>query len=110
MLTRHQNPNDWDTSDPEKVKQSQEDLDRLMAERNNVMINLMSTTQGRRWVYDFLNQTHIFSTAFTPGPDGARFTDFKLGEQNVGLKLYAALETACPELCSQMIEEANHAF
>ena len=65
---------------------------------------VMSHSVGRAWMYDFLEQCHIFHTAFT-GDNNA--TNFALGEQSMGLRLLASLMQVCPDDYLLMTREAN---
>lgn len=72
-------------------------------ERKGVVIGLMSSASGRKWVWDWLAHCHCFST---PWAGVAATTDFNCGEQNIGLQLLGEVIAAAPDQYIQMMREA----
>lgn len=78
---------------------------RLAADRRaSVTRSVMSTTEGREWMWDLLASCHIFATTFTPDPHQAAFSE---GERNAGLRLLADIMLNCPDQFIQAQREAN---
>lgn len=77
-----------------------------LAERNRgeVLISLMATNNGRKFVWDWLESLHIFGTPVDP--DTHR-TYFLLGEQNAGKRLLDSILQWCPDQFIQAMREAN---
>jgi hypothetical protein len=69
-----------------------------------VVRNLMSTVEGRAWVWRFLGQCHIFSSSFT---GEALSSAFREGERNVGQRLLNQVTDTCPDEYIQAMREAN---
>ena len=62
---------------------------------------LMAQPAFRRFVWDLLEKTHVFSTSFT----GNSETFFKEGERNIGLKVFLRLQEHDPEGYALMAKE-----
>lgn len=63
---------------------------------------LMSTVDGRRYIWLRLSSMHIFSSTFTTN---ALTSAFQEGERNVGLQLYAEVTRFAPQAVFQMMVE-----
>ena len=72
--------------------------------RAEVVANLMSTTQGREWLWDILSNCQIFSSTFTGDP---LTTAFNEGKRAMGLSLLATVLTTCPDQYITAQREAN---
>jgi len=69
----------------------------------NVIRTICSTEQGRRFLWDQLDQCSIFTAIYPSHPNlGA-----VLGERNVGLRLLALVTEFCPAMFIKMMEETN---
>ncbi len=68
-----------------------------------VVRTLMSTVDGRRYMYLELQSTHIFSTTFT---GDALISAFREGERNVGLKRLNAIQRLAPRDFMLMLTES----
>ena len=64
---------------------------------------LMGDVRGRRFVWRYLSECGVFKTSFT----GNSTTFFNEGARNMGLKLMADINDACPELYQVMVSEAR---
>lgn len=74
------------------------------AARRNFIKAIMSQYDGRAWMHELLAQCHVFHTSFSAGaPD---ITAFRLGEQNIGLQLFATVVNDCPTEYVLMMQEA----
>lgn len=71
----------------------------------DIVVGILSTFDGRAWLYGKLEACHIFSTSYDP--DSARNTDFRLGEQNIGLRLLEEITRANPDSYVLMIKEGK---
>ena len=71
--------------------------------RRETVQTLMSTMQGRQWVFERLTLCHVFASSFSIN---ALEAAFKEGERNVGLQLLNDVMT-CPDEYLQMMREAN---
>lgn len=79
-----------------KVKDRQRELDATIKA-------LMSHQPGREWVWDHLSACGLYRMSAHAGD--AHMTYFHEGERNVGLRLLAQLQRACPELYATMTKE-----
>lgn len=96
----------FDTSDKEQVNKARKRSARTRADRLEFVKASMSFEQGRAWFYDLLVSCHLFHNPFVAGgEDGARATDFKLGEFNIGLRALDDIQTAAPQDYIKMINE-----
>lgn len=64
---------------------------------------LMSSKQGRRWVWNFLGEAGVFRSSFT----GNSETFFKEGKRAMGLMVLSEISTHCPEMYVLMQTEAR---
>lgn len=70
----------------------------------DVIKNLMSTMQGRRWLYSKLDAWRVFSTPFVPAD--AHGTSFFAGIQACGHSLLDDIIRSSPEDFGLMLQEA----
>lgn len=68
------------------------------------LARLLAEPVGRRWLYQKLEECHIYSTSFTTNALAMAFNE---GERNVGLRLVAELTAASPENYLQMLKEVE---
>lgn len=64
---------------------------------------VMSTEEGRRFMWVLLSDSNVFSCSFTQDP---YLTAFKEGCRNFGLQVFEGLHRVCPELYALMAGEA----
>lgn len=62
---------------------------------------VLSSAQGRRFMWRYLNGCGLFESSFT----GNSTTFFKEGERNVGLRLMADINDSNPDAYVSMIKE-----
>lgn len=70
-----------------------------------VIRTLMSTPDGRRFVWLELSECHVFEPSIQFGPDGDRATCFLEGQRSRGIKLQKAAAFQCPQQYIQMTTE-----
>ena len=63
--------------------------------------SLMSTESGRRFVARLMDIAGIHRCSFT----GNSTTFFNEGRREVGIRVYAEIQIACPELYTKMLDE-----
>jgi len=74
-----------------------------MRELDDVKI-VMSTENGRRFLWRHLVESGIYVCSYTPGQQSDH-TAFREGQRNSGLRLMEELQQASPELFLTMMEE-----
>jgi hypothetical protein len=79
-----------------KDLESQQQIDDLIA--------VMSTTQGRRFVWRLLSEAGVYRTSFSCD---VALMSFNEGKRNVGLELLNELVSNCHSSYLKMVEEAN---
>ena|SRR5690348_16905418 len=92
----------FDANDPEQVRKRQSKANRREKANRDVLANLLSTPDGRAWVWGWLESTHVFAVSFDPDPYVSAFRE---GERNVGLRLISQVTTVAPEAYIQMMRE-----
>lgn len=89
-----------------KAQEADRDKERerqLTVERDDTQW-LMSTIQGRRFVWAQLSDAGVFRTSFT----GNSETFFKEGQRDIGLRLLGKIMRHTPEAFSTMMAENNN--
>ena len=95
----------YDASLRKDVRRMEKESAQAEANRIAYTKTIMRDRFGRRWMYDLLLRCHIWSTPFAMGqPDG---TAFRLGEQNIGLQVFADVMKAAPDDYVLMMNEAS---
>jgi len=95
----------FNAADPTEVEKQTKKAARFRNARAQVLTNLMSTVEGRAWVYDLLAFCDVFGNPFIQGSvDG---TAFNLGQQNVGKMILDEINAAAPDRYIPMIREAK---
>lgn len=78
---------------------------KLIEDQNRgVVVELMSTTNGRAWIWRKLELAHMFDDPFTGDPYGEAY---RKGERNAGLALLAEIMSFCPDQFILAMREAN---
>ena len=67
-------------------------------------VAVMNTPAGRRFVWGLLADTHMFHSSYRFGGP-VEDAVFREGERNIGLQLFARLQTVCPDLYARMVGE-----
>lgn len=94
----------FSAADRKDIRRAEKAARQVERERQDVMIGIMSSTSGRKWVHDFLASCQCFTTTFQPDPLGMAFAE---GRRAVGLQVLADVMQACPDLYTLMMREAN---
>lgn len=95
----------FDANDSVAIAQAEKDAARLRSKRLRVVEAIMSTEDGRAWMYDFLGMDcHVFAenTMRDTQERNGRFE----GERGVGLRLLDQIMMAAPESFWVMRKEA----
>jgi len=66
---------------------------------------LMERKQGRRFIWRLLDAAGVFRTSFHAT---AMIMAFNEGQRNYGIRLFSQVQTACPELYTVMLKEAQN--
>lgn len=92
-----------DLSDPASVKERGRKVKIVAAGHRLVIRQIMSSVEGRAWIWNLLSRCHVYSTSFS---SNALSMAFQEGERNIGLIINAEV-TAKPlyELYQQMVKE-----
>lgn len=91
-----------DLGDEAQVKARTKKVKLKASEADEVLAQLMSRPEGRRWLYSVLEMCHIFHTPFSDNPTQMAFN---VGVQNVGIRLTGDVARAAPELYLLMLKE-----
>src|SRR5258705_8239221 len=94
----------YDASDRKSIRKAEKAARLADRARQEVIVNLMSTTFGRAWLWDILTSCHVFAQTFSPDP---LMTAFSEGRRAVGLALLADVMSACPDQYITAAREAN---
>jgi hypothetical protein len=94
-------------SDRKSIRRKEKAARLAEVSRAAVITEVMSTIQGRQWLWDLLGNCHIFSTTFNPEPSISAFQE---GQRNVGLFLLADIMAHCPDQYIQAMRESNERY
>lgn len=94
----------YNAGEPKHVKAARKAAREAQRDQDTFLQTIMSSTVGRRWMYDKLVGCHIFSTSHT---GNALNTAFAEGERNIGLGFLNDIMQACPDYYIVMMREAN---
>jgi len=95
---------DYNASDTRQIKAAIKQAKTDRALDDGVLTMVMTTPNGRAWMWRHLSRCHAFATPYTNDNNA---TNFRCGEQNIGLELIADLLRACPDQFIFMMREAN---
>lgn len=84
-----------------KVEQRRDDQKRKREAAGEDMKLIMSTKEGRRFVWEILEFCGVYRSSFT----GNSETFFKEGQRNVGLMLLGKIHEHCPDGFTTMLKE-----
>ncbi len=105
-MTDLNRPGATDLSDPKQIEEREKALKLRAIQDKRVICELLSTISGRSWVWRLLESTHMLSTSFS---GDAMTMAFREGERNIGLRLWADIESASPELLAKTMMERGNA-
>jgi hypothetical protein len=66
--------------------------------------SVLSTVQGRRFVWKYLEKCGVYTTSFSESPHRTMFLE---GQRNIGLMLMADINAADPYLYVKMMNESK---
>lgn len=91
----------YDAGDAEQVRERQKDSKQREATRIAGLRLVMSSREGRAWVWGLLEKCHPFQTSFR----GNSQTFFLEGEANIGLQVFAEIRKHCMDQYTLMEKE-----
>ncbi len=91
-------------ADRKSIRRREKQAQIADAQRAAVITNVMSTVEGRHWLWDILASCHCFSTTFN---GDALTSAFAEGQRAVGLSILANIMLACPDQYLQAQRESN---
>jgi hypothetical protein len=94
----------FNASDPEQVAKKRRTAGRKNKADQNIVKGVMSSKEGRAWMFGVLDACHIYSTSFT---GDALTSAFREGERNIGLKLIGSVTRSAPDEYALMLKESN---
>lgn len=97
---------DYNAANPAHVSKAKEAEESARERELNDVRFVMSSKEGRRFFDRYQRLTHMHETSFT----GNNTTFFNEGERNIGLKLMADVNEACPELLIELMKEKLEIF
>lgn len=96
----------YDAGDPRDVKAAIKSAQRWDDKRDRVILTVMGTEDGRRWIREHLELAHVGTNPFNS--DALKMA-FSCGELNVGQRFMADVMNAAPKEYMLMMAEANPA-
>lgn len=90
-------------SDSQQVKNAKRSEESKRNQELNDVEFVLSTPQGRRFLWRLLGVCHVFKTSFT----GNSTTFFNEGKRDVGLRLLGDINEASPDSYLKMMQEAK---
>jgi len=97
----------YDASDPEQVNKARKKAARELKEHLDYTLHIMSTPQGRKWIFKLLQACKKWDNAGFISQGNPHFAYFYLGEQNVGKYLTDDLDKVALAEQALMIKEAQ---
>lgn len=94
----------FDAGDERDVRKRKRETKNARFLRIETLKTIMSTPNGRQWIWWLLGETHISGTSYSDIPSRMAFME---GERNVGLKLFAELQKHCSGDYAKMVNEAQ---
>jgi hypothetical protein len=94
-----------DTSNPEVVNQKERQAQRKKERKEKVLIDLLSTTQGREFVSDFLVECDVFGSPIVRHDPHGTYSN--IGMQNAGKWWLDQIFKICPDKYPKMLKEAQ---
>jgi len=97
---------EYNAANPEHVGQAKREMvDQRERELMDIQF-VMSSKEGRRFFDRYQRICHAHETSFT----GNNTTFFNEGERNIGLRMLADVNEACPELYIELLKEKFEEF
>ena len=95
----------YNAADPKQVNEARKKAARSKKEELDFTAAIMSTPQGRRWMFDLLNTCKTFTNPVVAGDP--YYTYHNIGEQNIGKKLLQDVNDSAPAEYVLMMKEAK---
>ena len=93
----------YDASDPQQVNNARKKAGRVKYQSEHVVKTILSTPEGRTWMYELLTLCSTFTHSHSAGDSHS--TAFNCGRQSIGHALLAYVMAASPEkypiMCSE---------
>lgn len=96
------NENEYDSGDAKSVRDRAKGAKRVDTQRRETLIAILSHENGRDWLYSVLERCGIYQTPFSTD---ALLMAHRVGEQNIGRELLAAIVAADSKAYMRMLEE-----
>jgi len=93
----------FNAADEDQVKTRKRKDERLRERELNDLRQVMSSVEGRRFVWRLLEKAGVYKTSFT----GNSTTFFNEGQRNMGLMVLGDVHEACAEMYLEMMREAQ---
>lgn len=94
-----------DTGDRLSVKDKEKRAKVREERRLNGLRQIMSTPEGRLWMWDFLSACGLFAVVF----NGNSKDYFNLGQRNAAMPIFADIQRLCMEQYLLMVKENANA-
>ena len=91
-------------ADRKDIRRREKEAKIATAQRAQVVHQIMSTVQGREWMWHTLAECGVFRQTFVPD---AAMTAFNEGKRAIGLALLADIMTTCPDQYINAQRESN---
>ena len=91
-------------ADRKDVRRLEKQAKVIDTQRKAVIHNVMSTIEGRHWLWDVLASCHCFSSTFN---GDALQSTFNEGRRSVGLAILDDITSTCPDQYIQAMRESN---
>lgn len=95
----------YNASEKTSVDKKKTEVGRQRKNDEDVVQQLLSTSNGRSWMWRLLERCHIFDIC--ADMDNPNSTYFQLGERNIGNILLSNVMRAAPDLYMIMAKEAK---
>lgn len=92
---------EYNAANPEHVAKAKREQESERERELNDVRHVMSSKEGRRFFDRYQRLCHVHETSFT----GNNTTFFNEGERNIGVRMLADVNEACPELYIQLLNE-----
>lgn len=94
-----------DTSDPDVVREQEKKAERRQERKEQVLKDILSTTQGREWIGDWLVFCDVMGSPFVR--NSPEHTAFNIGMQEVGRMILKQIFDVAPDKYPKMLKEAK---
>ncbi len=90
-------------SDPNQIKAAKTKEESKRDQELNDTAHVLSSVQGRRFLWRLLGVCHVFKTSFT----GNSTTFFNEGKRDIGLRVLGDINEASPDGYLKMMQESK---